>query len=77
MVSKGRYPRPPYSSMNRYHFSSVFDLNTVGPSPRSIAPLPMQSETNRYEVSVREADFSPVTNFEQGEPEDGSRSSLV
>ena len=63
--------------MNRYHFFSVLDLNTVGPSPRSIAPLPMQSATRSYFVEVRLVDFSPVMNFEQGELEDGSRSSLV
>ncbi len=77
MVSNGTYPRRPYSSTNRYHFFSVFDLKTVGPSPRARAPLPTQSATKPYDVSVRFRDFSAVMNFEQGEPEDGSRSSLV
>ncbi len=63
--------------MNRYHLFSVLDLKTVGPSPRSIDPLPTQSETKSYEVSVSEVDFSAVMNFEQGLEEVGSRSSFV
>ena len=63
--------------MNRYHLFSVLDLKTVGPSPRLIEPLPMQSATKSYLVEVRLVYFSPVMNFEQGELEDGSRSSFV
>jgi hypothetical protein len=51
--------------MNRYHLFWVLDLKTVGPSPRSIEPLPMQSATKAYFVFVSDADFSPVMNFEQ------------
>ncbi|WP_235999003.1 hypothetical protein [Qaidamihabitans albus] len=68
--------------MNRYHFSSVFDLKIVGPSPRAMpglssVALPMQSATNSHEVSVSAVDFSWRMNLLQGVEEPGSRSSLV
>jgi hypothetical protein len=37
----------------------------------------MHSETGSYDGEVSEVDFSPVMNFEPGESEAGSRSSLV
>ena len=63
--------------MNRYHLSSVFDLKTGGPSPRLIAPLPMQSATKSYVVEVRSVDFSSVMNLLHGRGGGVVRSSLV
>ncbi len=63
--------------MNRYHFSSVFDLNTSGPSPRAIAPLPMHSATKSQAGSSSEVVRSAMMNLLHGVDEPGFRSSLV
>lgn len=75
--SSGTYPRTPNSSINRCHLSSVFDLNTSGPSPRLTVPCPIHSATSSHGVVVSVRERSTRMNLPHGLAGPFSRSSFV